>query len=77
MFFYHKLLLIFNKEANIHFSNDKPLRLAAEHRHKNVIELLLKAGANVHVYNDYALRWASRNGHKDVVELLKKYMNEK
>lgn len=58
-------------ERRVDFSElDKALGQVAVNGHKEIVELLLKAGANVHAEDGQALIYAAENGHKDVVELL-------
>jgi len=54
--------------ADVHARDDAALRWASEKGHKDVVEVLLRAGADVR--DDEPLRWVALNGHKEVVELL-------
>lgn len=56
--------------ADVHSTDEKPIRCASRRGHTNVVELLLSRGANVHTFCDEALRWACKNGHTGVVRLL-------
>jgi hypothetical protein len=63
-----KILLENNIE---HFSNDWPIRHAAENGYYKIIELLLKDGRiDPSDYHNNVIRIASREGHYEIVELL-------
>lgn len=49
----------------------KPIHLASENGHHEIVELLLKDGkAENHFIYDECLQWASFNGHHEVVQVL-------
>ncbi len=73
----NKVIGLFNRGANINAENEygkKPIHIAAESDHKNIIEFLLsKEGVGVNDTDEQGhtpLHWASWSGHLDMVEYL-------
>ena len=58
--------------ANVHTSDDEPLRSAAENGDKEVVKVLLEAGADVHANDDDAFRWAVSRGNIEIARILLK-----
>jgi ankyrin repeat protein len=61
---------LLDRGADVHFSDDLPLRRAAEHGHAETVRLLLERGANIHAHDEYALNQAAVNGQPETVRLL-------
>jgi len=57
-------------EANIHNSDEFPLRLAIYNGHLEIVKYLIELGAYIHIYEDFALRIASKNGYLEIVKYL-------
>jgi ankyrin repeat protein len=56
--------------ADIHNSDEFPLRLAIYNGHLEIVKYLIELGADIHIYEDFALRIASRDGYLEIVKYL-------
>ena len=64
------ILLMINHGGDIHNTNEKPLRLACDHGHLEVVKYLIDNGANIITEDDSALRYACLSGNLNIVEYL-------
>src|SRR5581483_5488610 len=56
--------------ANVHYRDDKAIRIASVNGNSEIVSLLIDNEANIHAYNDESLILASMYGHLEVVKLL-------
>lgn len=67
--------LIEEKNADIHNTNDYPLRVAVEDANDiNIVKYLLDKGANIHVNNDELTKFKFRYRNKEMLDLLLNYL---
>lgn len=59
-----------NKKADIHITNNLPLRLASGTGHLDIVKFLVNSGADISVFSQDPINVASKNNHLDVVKYL-------
>lgn len=64
------ITLLLDNHADIHVSDDAPIRNASVAGHFEVVEYLLGKGANAHAENDRVFRSAAKYGHLKLVKYL-------
>lgn len=65
--------ILLEAKADVHYSDDLPLRSAVLHGHKEVVKLLLEHGAYPDVKDQYCIREASGMCYYGIVNLLLQY----
>ena len=61
------------RKPNIHYNDDKCLRMAVLNNHTDIVKILLEYGANVHCDKDSPIIRASENGFDEIVSILINY----
>lgn len=71
------LIYLIEKGNDVHFSLDKPLRVACYMGHYKVVKILLDAGANpLRPSDQNALDLAIKKGNKKIIDLINKHIKE-
>ncbi len=68
--FFNLVSRALNDGANVHYFQERALRIAAGNGHDTIVSLLLERGANLHIRGDKPLYQAAYYGHKSTVQLL-------